>query len=196
MFTPEAASLDQLTAVAKDLAAITDWSIFWQPVDDTFLGRKYGERIRKATGWTPEYPEYEMPSGTKSVDFELPSGGVVVAHQTSVRLDYPYPLWTLELALDGLTTERRDHARQSASEALAERVEVVSQFWGAPDIGPVGVRQEQAPPPLELMYDGIVAGWHRTGGTIQLDVWEQADFEADPIWLSMHLKVVSGKRTT
>lgn len=189
MFTPDAANLDELAAVAKDLAAVTNWSIFWQPVNKTFLGRVYGERVQAATGWTPNLAEYEPPNGTQSVDFDLPSGGAALGFQDVVRISHPRPLWRLLLEREGLTPDSWIAARQAASEALTERTAVLSRHLGRPDIGPVEVAEQQAPQPLKMLYNGVVAGWHRKSGTVQLDVWEQADYPTQPVGLDMHLAV-------
>jgi hypothetical protein len=73
---------------------------------------------------------------------------------------------------------------------LLERVRVLETALGPATVEPVEVAADAVPAPLEMPHAGIVSGWARTGGTVQLDVAEQSEYPTEPVRLSVRLQVV------
>jgi hypothetical protein len=193
--TPVIKDLDLLDAVIRDLAAVDDWSVFWHPVNSSFLGRDYGERVRTATGWTPLLPESEMPNGTTSVTFRLPGGGGADASSDTILITHPGPMWSLVIQPEQADESAVAEAQKLATTAVIGYVEVITRQLGQPDIGPVGVSKERAPRPLVMTADGIVAGWHRAAGTIQLSAARHGGkYPSDAMNFSVRLSVRPGGR--
>jgi hypothetical protein len=187
---PVIKDLNLLDAVVRDLAAVADWSVFWHPVNSSFLGHDYGERVRAATGWKPVLPDSEMPNGTVVVGFGLPGGGAVDARTTVVRISHPAPLWELSVNYADATADVLQAARTSASQATAEYASRLSEHLGNPTVGPIGVSPDSVPAPLKINNSGMVAGWRRNGGFIQLSGYEHGGrYEDQPVDFDIDLTV-------
>ncbi|WP_163567762.1 hypothetical protein [Fodinicola feengrottensis] len=177
------------------MAAIDDWSVFWHPVNSSFLGRDYAERVRTATGWTPHLPNSEMPNGTTSVEFQLPCGGCVDAEATVVSVKRPDPLWSLRIEAAGVTTDAVDAARSLAIAATNEYAHRIAALLGAPEIGPVAVSGNETEQPLDVDFPGAIAGWQRTNGIIRLVAGQYGPLFADEdAYFSIGLDVRPGDR--
>ncbi|WP_163508857.1 hypothetical protein [Fodinicola acaciae] len=179
-----------LEPVVAELAAVSDWSSCWRPLDQPF-GAEYANRVAAETGWRP-VPPVQVLSGQplRSMRFTLASGRHVVAAPAAVRPALSW-VWAAELDKDaGLAKEAAAEAlvndgRMAARQALDDIAGRLATQLGRPG-EPTWVTPDDDP---RMSHPGFVVSWPRHRAVVQLDVWEDGGYLAEPWTWEVHLWV-------
>lgn len=168
-----------LEPVVAELAAVSDWSACWRPLDLPF-GAEYANRIAAQTGWRPVLP-VEVLSGQplRAMRFTLPSGRHVQAAPTVVRPALSW-VWAAEIDKEGATEAQVNDGRTAARQALDDITSRLAPHLGKP------------PDPIwdtQMNHPGFVVSWPRRRAVVQLDVWEDGGYLDEPWTWEVHLRI-------